>query len=24
LNICALIKMKAIKDDNENGIMRIE
>ena len=24
LDICALIKMKAIKDDNENGIMRIE
>jgi len=24
LNICALIKMKVLKDDNENGIMRIE
>ena len=24
LDICALIKMKALKDDNMNGIMRIE
>jgi hypothetical protein len=24
LNICALIKMKVLKDDNENGIVRIE
>jgi hypothetical protein len=24
LNICALIKMKVLKDDNDNGIMRIE